>query len=94
MALEANVENEVAAWAENHGWITRKMAYAGRRGCRDRDFYGHGQVVLIEFKQKGKPLRIDQEKERARLKAVGVTVHVIDTVEGGIELLRSRAGVR
>ena len=94
MALESNVEQTVAAWAENNGWETRKMAYAGRRGCRDRDFYGYGSIVLIEFKQKGKPLRIDQEKERYRLARAGVTVHVIDTVEAGIALLQGLMGGR
>ena len=88
MALESDVEQRVAAWAENNGWETRKMAYAGRRGCRDRDFYGHGSVVMVEFKQKGKPLRIDQEKERHRLLLVGVRVHVIDSFEAGVELLQ------
>lgn len=92
MALESNVEQQVSAWAENNGWLDRKMAYAGRRGCRDRDFYGYGAIVPVEFKQKGKPLRIDQEKERERLRKVGVTVHVIDNVEAGIALLQGFMG--
>jgi hypothetical protein len=90
MALEANVEQAVVVWAENNGWQARKMAYAGRRGCRDHDFYGYGLIVPVEFKQRGKGLDLHQEKERHRLAQVGVTVHVIDSVEAGVALLQSK----
>lgn len=92
MAREADVEENVIAWAENHGWITRKMAYAGRRGCRDRDFYGFGQIVPVEFKRPGKGLDAHQEKERKRLSDVGVKIHVIDNYDAGIALLQSFMG--
>lgn len=92
--VEADVEDAVAAWAENHGWIVRSMKYRGRRGCRDKDFYGFGQIVMVEFKRPkevgvsaGK-LSGNQIQERKRLAEVGVTVHVIDTVKDGIALLR------
>lgn len=92
MAREANVEMETVAWAENNGWIARKMAYAGRRGCRDHDFYGFGRVVMVEFKRPGKGLDLHQEKERKRLAEVGVKVHVIDNRDAGIALLQTFMG--
>ena len=34
--LESDVEDDVCEWAENHGWLVRKMKFIGRRGCPDR----------------------------------------------------------
>lgn len=92
MSRELAVENAVIEWAEANGFETRKMTYAGRHGCRDRDFYGYGHKLLVEFKRRdGKP-RPHQDRERGRLANVGVTVHVIDNVDDGIALLeRARA---
>ncbi len=84
---ESGIETTVCEHAEDTGWIARKMAYAGRRGCRDRDFYGFGHVVMVEFKRNGRQLDLHQERERARLKAAGVTVHVVDDIDRGIALL-------
>lgn len=84
---ESVVEGDVCAHGEATGWIDRKVVYAGRRGCRDRDFYGFGHVVMIEFKRPGRGLDLHQERERARLKAAGVIVHVIDDIDRGKALL-------
>lgn len=86
--LESGVEDEVVAWAEARGWVVRKMQYIGRVGCPDRFFFGFGVVVLIEFKKPGGRLRETQKKEHARLAAVGVKVHVHDTVPGAQATLR------
>lgn len=95
MARELAVEQDVVDWAENNGFVARKMAYAGRRGCRDRDFYGYGHIVPVEFKRRGRPLDAHQDRERKRLREVGVTIYVIDNVENGIALLeRAKANPR
>lgn len=87
--LESTVEDTVIAWAENNGWLARFMSYRGRRGCRDVDFYGFGHVVMVEFKkERGGELSAGQVRERKRLADAGITVHVIDTAEEGIALLR------
>ena len=88
-ALEADVEDAVTEWAENSGWLSRKMSYVGRRGCRDRDFYGFGHVVMIEFKRPDGTLSGNQKRERRRMEAAGLTVHVIERAEDGIALLRN-----
>lgn len=86
---ESTVEDTVIAWAENNGWIARFMAYRGRRGCRDVDFYGYGRIVMMEFKKpNGGELSPGQVRERDRLAERGLTVHVIDKPEQGIRLLR------
>lgn len=81
------VEDPCVKIAEKRGWVQRKMAYLGRRGCRDRDFYKDGIILMVEFKAPGEEPRPDQATEHKRLKAVGFDVHVIDNVEDFIELL-------
>lgn len=86
--LEAGIEEQVVAWAENNGWLVRKMKYIGREGCPDRFFFGFGTIVMIEFKKPKGPIRPGQVKEHERLEAVGLHVFVHSTVDGAIETLR------
>ena len=94
--LEQNEELDVVAWAENNGWIVRKMQYIGRRSCPDRYFFGYGQIIPIEMKKKGKTASRDgrlstgQKEEFKRLAGVGVTVHVFWTGADAIAFLSSR----
>ena len=87
MARETDIEYAVVAWAENHGWIARKMIYAGRRGCPDHFFFGKGKIVVIEFKRPGGYVDAVQEREHARLLVAGTKVHVVRDVDAGIALL-------
>lgn len=87
MGAEQVVENKCVLIAQKRGWVARKMSYLGRRGCRDRDFYKDGCLLMVEFKAPGEGLRPDQKKEKKVLKAVGFDVHVIDNVEDFCELL-------
>ena len=84
---ESVIEDAVVKHAEATGWISRKMTYVGRHGCRDRDFYGFGKVVMIELKRPGQNPRPHQERERLRLRDKGITIHVIDDVKRGCDLL-------
>ena len=86
--LEAGIEEQVVAWAENNGWLVRKMKYIGRVGCPDRFFFGHGKIVMIEFKKPKGAMRPGQPEEHARLEAAGLQVFVHSTVAGAIETLR------
>jgi hypothetical protein len=86
--LESVVETKVCEFAVKQGWIVRKMRYLGRRGCRDRDFYRNGRIVMVEFK---KPvdgaLSALQARERKRLAETGIVIHVIDNIADGCALL-------
>lgn len=77
--LEATVEDDVVAWAENRGWHVRKMIYPGRRGCPDRFFFRDGNLVIVEFKRPGRnkadPLQI---REHKRYADAGWKVHLIN----------------
>lgn len=88
---ESSVEDAVVTWAENNGWIARAMQYRGRVGCRDYDLYGYGQIVMMEFKRRGrgvKGLSGPQANERKRLAEKGLTVHVVDCEKQGIAILK------
>ena len=89
-------ELDVVAWAENNGWLVRKLQYAGRHSCPDRLFAGYGKLFLIEMKRKGKTpsrdgkLSAGQSEEFKRYAAVGVTVHVFYTGEDAIAFLKTQ----
>lgn len=92
--LEQNEELEVVAWAENHGWIVRKIQYIGRRGCPDRLFGGYGKLFLIEMKRpamrtkKGGGLSKGQVDEIAAFAAAGIEIKVFYTGAEAIGFLR------
>ncbi|MER9680785.1 hypothetical protein NKJ23_15835 [Mesorhizobium sp. M0184] len=94
--VEANEELDVVAWAENNGWLVRKLQWIGRRSAPDRLFAGYGQLLLIEMKKRGKTPSKDgklsegQRLEFERFAAVGVTVSVFYTGEDAIAFLKSK----
>jgi hypothetical protein len=76
--LEYEVEIPACAFAQECGWLHRKMQWIGRRGAPDDFFARDGKVMLVEFKRPGRDLDPHQQLEVNRLRAVGVTVHVVD----------------
>lgn len=94
--LESNEELDVVAWAENNGWLVRKMQYQGRHSCPDRMFVGFGQIILIEMKKRGKTRSRDgklskgQVEEFQRYADRGVTVHVFYTGAEAIAFLETK----
>jgi hypothetical protein len=86
--LEANEEDKVVEWAENNGWLVRKMQYIGRRGCPDRFFFGYGKIVMIEFKKPKKGLDELQVKEHKRLGKAGLTPFVCHSAATAIDILK------
>lgn len=86
--IEANVEAPVCDFAKKNGWIVRKLAWVGRRGGPDRFFAKDGKVILVEFKRPGKEPGTLQAREHRRLRASGVDVRVVDSVEDGRAIFR------
>ncbi|MEX3629650.1 MAG: VRR-NUC domain-containing protein [Burkholderia sp.] len=93
--LERAVEDYFVAQVKAHGGEQRKMRWIGRRSAMDRfvKFLGV-PVVLVELKQPGEKPRPDQEREIARLRAVGVDVRVIDTRQAVDNFIRDMTGHR
>lgn len=94
--LEANEELGAVSWAENNGWLVRKVRYLGRVSCPDRFFIGYGKIIPIEFKvlRKGRKSAFTkgQPEEHKRYADHGVTVQVFYTAADTIAFLKSQMG--
>lgn len=85
MAAESDIESAVCAYAEERGYLQRKLKWSDRRGAPDR-FFAHSLApapFMIEFKAPGKKVRPDQEREIPKLLKAGVAVYVVDSEYGG-----------
>jgi hypothetical protein len=59
----------------------RKLRFVGHRGAPDRAVMVNGRTIYIELKAPGKLVSGYQSREHWRLRDVGQTVLVIDTLE-------------
>lgn len=83
MTPEKAIEHRVVKLAKTYGAEVRKVRWIGRNGAPDRIvMLPDGRVIWIEFKAPGKRPTLQQQAEHARMRAVGQTVLVIDSVEG------------
>jgi hypothetical protein len=84
MILESKIENNVVAYAIKRDLVHRKLNGMGNRSWPDQMFLGPGgKTLYIEFKKLGAqptPLQLENHK---MLRALGMTVAVIDTIEEG-----------
>ena len=84
--LEKTVERKVCLYAEKRGWLVRKFTSPSRRSVPDRILMKDGKAIFIEFKAPGRKPTDLQKLEHERLRAHGMTVHVIDNIEAGYAL--------
>lgn len=89
---EGRIESYFCEQVEKHGGLQRKAQWAGRRGCPDRwwAFYGK-RNGFAEIKAPGCRPDAHQQREIARMKAAGVTVYVIDSIEAVDAFMRNEA---
>jgi hypothetical protein len=86
--LEKDIEKSVKRYAESHGWLTRKWTSPGHIFVPDQIFINpNGVVIFIEFKRTGKKPTEGQLREHGKLRKQGCLVFVVDSVEGGRELV-------
>jgi len=78
---ESVVENYLIKQVLKAGGLFRKLKWIGRRGAPDRFIALNQRVSLVEVKRPGGVLRPEQEREHARLKAQGVNVVTVSTLE-------------
>ena len=90
--MKSQVEAHLVERVEATGGFTRKIAYIGRRSCPDRLVgwpggcsnsmeYRDNRHALIETKRPKGKARADQDREHQRLRAIGIDVRVLDTIE-------------
>lgn len=84
---ESYIEAKVTANAKARGWLSYKWVSPSQRGVPDRLYFKDGNVVVVEFKAPKKKPTPYQLAIHRRLEAVGITVHVIDSIEKGDQLL-------
>jgi len=84
---ESVVEKKVTDYAKSQGWLSFKWVSPSQRGVPDRLYFRKGSLVIVEFKAPGKKATPYQQSIHKRLLAAGWTVHIIDDIEKGKELL-------
>ena len=83
---ESKIEKKVTQYAKRAGWLCYKWVSPSQRWVPDRLYFKDGEVKLVEFKALGKfPSRGQAIIHKMLIKS-GHTVHVIDTVEKGVQL--------
>lgn len=87
---ERQVERHLRHMVEAHGGTTRKFVSPGRRGVADRiviwprrinSIVVCAAIHFIETKRPGERAKAHQAREHKRLRALGCTVLVVDTIQ-------------
>ena len=82
--LEKEIEKRICDYAASKGWLVYKFTSPARHAVPDRLFIAPGgRVIFVEFKRTGQKPTVPQEREHARMRAQGVAVYVVDTVDAG-----------
>ncbi len=80
--LEKMIEAFLVKRVEARGGMCLKQEWINTRGAPDRlVILPRGEMVMVELKQKGVAPEPHQERMHARLKALGVRVVVLDSIE-------------
>lgn len=86
--MEANIEGQTVSRAEKAGYFVRKVAWLGRKSAPDRVFSRPDRgTVWMEFKDLGKRATLLQSREHDRMRASGMEVYVVDTLEEALKIL-------
>jgi hypothetical protein len=90
--LEKQIERSVCEYAKSIGFLVYKFTSPERAAVPDRLFITpKGVVFFTEFKREGAKVTPPQDREHERLRAQGVTVFVVDSVEKGRTAVDSMA---
>jgi len=81
MTPEGKVKEYLVARIRQLGGEVRFAAWIGRKDCPDCRIMLPGRLCWVETKAKGEKSRPSQEREHAKMRALGETVLVIATKE-------------
>jgi hypothetical protein len=87
---EAALESAAIGYARSLDWFTRKYKGPGRRSHPDRLFAKGGVVFWIEFKRRGNHPTALQWKEIGKMRAAGLDVLWLDSIEDFRAILHDR----
>lgn len=86
--LEKVIEKKICDHAKKCGCYVRKFTSPAHRSVPDRMIITpHGVVYFMELKRKGEKPTMAQAVEIEKIRQMGVTVYVVDTVQEGITLV-------
>lgn len=83
-----DIEQPACEYARSRGWLIEKVVSNSRRGWPDRFCARARRIMLVEFKRPGKEPTKQQLERHAELRAAGVEVHYIDTLEDAKQLFK------
>ncbi len=83
---ESQIENHLIKELKKLGIETRKVQWLGRAGAPDRLILAQGGIY-VELKAPGKLPRENQLREHIKMRAAGMRVEVIDSLEGVDKLI-------
>jgi len=79
---EKVVETYLVRAVEEAGGEAFKVQFIGRRACPDRVVMLPGRpCIWVEVKAPGEKPRVDQQRMHTRMRALGQTVEVVDTLD-------------
>lgn len=78
---ERHIERELVRRVKAAGGEVRKVSWPGRVGAPDRVVMLPGVLVWVELKAPGKRPGVHQLREHARMRRMGQTVLVIDSMD-------------
>jgi len=87
---ERDVERYLVRRVRATGGEIRKVQWLGRRGAPDRLVMLPGRGIWVELKAPGTPLKKHQKREHERMRRMGQTVLVIDSLAGVDQLIESK----
>lgn len=86
--LERDIERTVSKYALDHKFLSYKFVSPNNKGVPDRVFVSpQGQIIFIEFKQKGKYLTKLQYFIFNKLSERGCKVYMVRDVLEGIAII-------
>lgn len=88
VAGESTIEGKACEYAEKRGWFVVKLMRCNIDSMPDRLFHRRGYTMYIEFKKFGEGASPKQAKRHRELRAKGIPVHVVDTLEAAYDLLQ------
>lgn len=85
---ESEIEKYLVKRVQALGGEVRKAAWIGRRGAPDRCVMLDGKTIFVELKAPGEKAKPHQAREHERMRKMGQTVVVVDSLEGVDEVLQ------
>jgi len=85
--LEKEIESKCKKYAKSKGVLAYKWVSPNNRGVTDCIFIYQGKVFFVEFKRQGGRLTKLQIKHHDELRAQGMTVYVVWSLEEGKEMV-------